>query len=61
MLSYPFSGKSFKDFDGIEELNLTTTVTEGDVSYPKTVTTGLFLVTFAAKVNTNAASVGIKC
>ena len=52
MPSYLFSGKSFKDFDGIEELNLTTTVTEGDVSYPKTVTTGLFLVTFAGKVNT---------
>ena len=52
MPSYLFSGKSFKDFDGIEELNLTTTVTEGDVSYPKTVTTGLFLVTFTGKVNT---------
>ena len=52
MPSYPFSGKAFKDFDGIEELNLTTTITEGDVSYPKTVTTGLFLVTFAGKVNT---------
>ena len=47
-----FPGKQFKDLVGIEELSLQTTLTDNTGAvYTKTVTTGLFLVTYMNKVN----------